>query len=429
MKVFLDSIGCRLNQAEIESYAAQLRQAGHTLVAAPAEADLTIVNTCAVTAAAAADSRQKVRQAARAGSAQIVVTGCWATLQPEAAAALPGVSGVTLNARKDQLVSDLLQLVPPPDAPRADGLRAPIPGLRARTRAFIKVQDGCDNHCTFCITTVARGAGRSRPRDAITREVEAALASGAQEIVLTGVHLGAWGRDFDPPGHLYELVTHLLTRTAAPRLRLSSLEPWGLWPSPAAFFALWQEPRLCRHLHLPLQAGSAAVLRRMARQTTPARFAALVAAARNAIPGVAITTDLITGFPGETEAEFQAGREFVRQLELAGGHVFTYSPHPGTAAARLPAPVPAPVAKARRLDLQALLAASGARFARGFLGQTLPVLWEAAAARPPSGWTLSGWTDNYLRVQAAASWPNWNQVQPVRLEQLTPAGLIGVIQA
>jgi threonylcarbamoyladenosine tRNA methylthiotransferase MtaB len=198
--------------------------------------------------------------------------------------------------------------------------RQPVPGGRLRTRAFIKVQDGCDNRCTFCITTLARGAGRSLPVEAILADINAALAGGAQEIVLTGVHLGSWGQDFETPQKIRDLIETILAEAPVIRLRLSSLEPWDL---EADFFSLWQDQRLARHLHLPLQSGSAATLRRMARKTTPEDFARLVAAAREHIPEVAITTDVIAGFPGESEAEFAESLEFVRQMNFAGGHVFT----------------------------------------------------------------------------------------------------------
>ncbi len=314
MKVYLDSIGCRLNQAEIERFASQFRAAGFTLVPSAEEADLAVVNTCAVTGAAASDSRHKVRQAQRAGAGEVVVTGCWATLQPRQAAALPGVTRVVPNRQKDYLVAQVLGL-PPEDFDLEPVDRQPIPGARLRTRAFIKVQDGCDNRCTFCVTTLARGAGRSRSIPQVLAEVKAAVQihspgeAAAQEIVLTGVHLGSWGQDMSPPLRLRDLVGAILLESDVPRLRLSSLEPWDL---DEEFFGLWQDPRLCRHLHLPLQSGCAATLERMQRKTTPASFASLVESARRSIAEVAITTDVITGFPGESEAEFAESLAFVR---------------------------------------------------------------------------------------------------------------------
>jgi threonylcarbamoyladenosine tRNA methylthiotransferase MtaB len=240
MKVYLDTIGCRLNQSEIETYARQFTAAGHVLVSTMAEADMVVVNTCSVTAAAASDSRQKIRQAHKAGASQIVVTGCMSTLKPEETAQMPGVSTIVSNQDKDRLVPDLLQIeineyeVEPIS-------RQAVPGSRMRTRAFIKVQDGCDNKCTFCITTVARGEGRSRDMEQVAQDVRAAIKSGVQEAVLTGVHLGSWGYDFQNPAHLRDLITYLLNETDIPRLRVSSLEPWDLDDD---FFELWQDSRL-----------------------------------------------------------------------------------------------------------------------------------------------------------------------------------------
>ncbi len=424
MKVFLDTVGCRLNQAEIETIARQFRAAGHEIVASAAEADLTIVNTCTVTAEAASDSRAAIRRAARAGTGRILATGCWATLEPQAAAALPGVWRVVPNQDKDALAADLLGL---PQAffdlePLA---RQPLPGLRARTRAFLKVQDGCDNACTFCITTLARGPGRSRSVEAVLAEVRAALAGGTQEVVLTGVHLGSWGQDLTPPRRLGDLVAAILAGTETPRLRLSSLEPWDLEPD---FFAIWQDSRLCPHLHLPLQSGSPTVLRRMARKTTPEAFADLVAAARAAIPDLAVTTDLIAGFPGESEAEFAETLAFVQAMQFAGGHVFTYSPRPGTAAARLPGRVAGEVARRRSALLRQALAESAQVYRARFLGRALPVLWETASPLAGGRWRLEGLTGNYLRVSAEASQPRWNRIDLVRLERLDDEELTGKIE-
>ena len=424
MKVFLDMVGCRLNQSEIETYARQFQQSGHDVVEQPGQADLVVVNTCAVTQAAASDSRQKIRQAAQAGAQQIVVTGCWSTLDPQGAAALAGVSAVVPNGIKDDLVLNVLQ-VPAEIFEREVVEREPLPGARLRTRAFIKVQDGCDNRCTFCVTTLARGQGRSRTQKQVIADIQAALAGGAQEIVLTGVHLGSWGHDFVSPLHLRDLITTVLAETDIPRLRLSSLEPWDL---ESDFFSLWQNPRLCRHLHLPLQSGSATVLRRMARKTTPESFQALLEAARRAVPSMAITTDVIVGFPGETEHEFAESRAYIEAANFAGGHVFSYSARAGTAAARMPGQVPQKVRKQRSAELHTLFAQSAAAYARSFVGQEVGVLWENNAAFGPAGWRMSGLTDNYLRVTAYAPQHLWNQITPVWLEQYSKDGLFGIIQ-
>lgn len=409
MKIFLDTIGCRLNQAEIETMSRQFRAAGHEIVPAADTADMAVVNTCAVTTQAASDSRGKVRTIARAGVKDIAVTGCWASLQPDEAASLQNVKYVISNNEKDFLVSKALNLqalafdLEPLD-------RIPIPGLHRRTRAFIKVQDGCDNACTFCVTTLARGAGRSRPVKDVIRDVNSALAGGSKEIVLTGVHLGSWGQEWE--NHLHNLVLALLKDTDVQRLRLSSLEPWDLSED---FFSLWADPRLMPHLHLPLQSGCDSTLKRMARKTSVASFRKLVGAARSVVPDVAITTDLITGFPGETEEEFIQTLGFVQEMNFSGGHVFSYSPRPGTGAAKMKGQVKPGLRKERNRALQNAIASSAKAYSEGFIGKTMSALWESVSEYGEYGWRMEGWTENYLRVSAVAPSPRWNEVDEVTL--------------
>lgn len=445
MRVYLDSVGCRLNQAEIEAYARQFRQGGHSLVASPELADLVVINTCAVTAAAASDSRQKVRQAGGKTPAEspgkngngaekkrpaVVVTGCWSTLRPREAAGLPGVLRVVPNATKDRLVADLLG-APLDEFEREPLQRIPIPGARLRTRAFIKVQDGCDNRCAFCVTALARGKSCSREAHEVIADIQYALTAGSmdstmavKEAVLSGVHLGSWGQDLQPRQELGDLLALILKETDLPRLRLSSLEPWDL---DGDFFELWQNPRLCRHLHLPLQSGCAHTLERMQRKTSPGAFAGLVQTARKMIPGLAVTTDIIVGFPGETEGEFEDSLRFVQQMEFAGGHVFSYSPRPGTSASRMPDQVQAEVRKQRSRWMREALEASAQAYRQQFVGQALPVLWESAVSLGPQGWELSGLTDNYLRVHAIAEEGMRNQVTRVFLMGLSEGHINGSI--
>jgi len=415
MKVYLDTVGCRLNQSEIETYARQLTTAGHVLVASMEEADMMVLNTCTVTAAAASDSRQKVRQANKAGIQQIVVTGCLSTIKPESVSEMPGVIRLVPNSKKDNLVPIVLDL-PAETLEKPDISRQPVPGGRLRTRAFLKVQDGCDNRCTFCITSVARGEGRSYPIQRVITDVNTALRGGAKEIVLTGVHLGSWGHDLKQPQHISDLISALLEIREIPRLRVSSLEPWDL---DDAFFTLWQDPRLCRHLHLPLQSGSASVLRRMARKINPEGFAQLVSSARQQIPDVAITTDLIAGFPGETEEEFEEGLAFVRDMEFSGAHVFTYSAREGTAAAKMPRQVHNYLRKERSAILRKAAAEDSRSFHKIFEGREMDVLWESAFPAQELGkWQITGLTDNYLRVRSVAKADLSNQITPVLLTEL-----------
>ncbi len=421
MRIYLDTIGCRLNQSEIESMARGFRAAGHEIVATADRAEMAVVNTCAVTNDAVSVSRGKIRQIARAGVNEIVATGCWTTLQPERALEMPNVTRIISNDRKDRLVSDILNL--PPEAFDLEPLtRVPLPGLHRRTRAFIKVQDGCNNQCTFCITTVARGEARSRTIADVIQDIQFALDGGAKEIVLTGVHLGSWGYEFD--SHLTELVRVILRNTDVPRLRLSSLEPWDL---NADFFSLWEDSRLMPHLHLPLQAGSDSTLKRMRRNTMTDSFRQLVSAAREMIPDVAITTDIIAGFPGETEEEFAQTLDFVKEMNFAGGHVFTYSPRPGTGAVRMKGQVQPEIRKKRNHILRAALDESAKSYRKKFLGRKMPVLWESTSAMGERGWQMEGLTGTYLRVQAFAASPRWNEVDEVFVNECGGDVLKGVI--
>lgn len=413
MKVHLRALGCRLNQSEIDTMARQLRQQGHEIVETPAGADWMVVNTCAVTHDASRSSRRLIRDLHRANSAaDIHVTGCYAQISAAEAAALPGVASVIDNLAKDRLVERLTGQAPEPyDIEPL--IRANRRGAYGRTRAFVKVQDGCDNACAFCVTTMARGVGRSRPAPEIVREVNALHALGYQEMVLTGVHLGSYGHDLGDRDGLYRLITMLLAETAVPRLRVSSLEPWDLSPD---FFGLWQNPRLCRHLHLPLQSGCDATLKRMLRRTSQAQFRALVAAARAAIPGVSITSDMIVGFPGETDAEFAVSEAFAQEMNFAGIHVFRYSRRPGTAAARMRAQVSEDVKKARSARLLALAEQGERAFAQALIGQMFNVLWEQVAGATDDGFINVGYTDHYIRVRCVHPRALTDMITPARLE-------------
>ena len=425
MKIYLDMVGCRLNQSELEAYARQFRLAGHSLTSEVESADLIVINTCTVTAAAASDSRQKIRQSARARSKQVIVTGCFATLNPQFTSEIPGVSLVVDNREKENLVSLALG-IPDFKTTQISTQREPIPGARLRTRAFIKVQDGCDNHCTYCITRIARGSSRSHSMDTILADIRSALDGGAQEVVLTGVHLGSWGYDFQKPDHLSQLVRAILSETDVPRLRLSSLEPWDISPD---FFTLWQNPRVCRHLHLPLQSGCKNTLKRMGRQITPEAYSALLHQARISIPGVAITTDIITGFPGETDVEFYESLSFVKEMDFSGGHVFTYSARLGTAAALLPDQIPPRISKQRSARMREVLMEASCSYQKKFIGTKLQVLWEKAIPIHETHWMLKGLTDNYLRVCTHTPKAFHNQLMNVAITGVQDGELLGKITA
>lgn len=427
MRISCESIGCRLNQSEMASLAARFHAAGGEVVVHPAAADVIVLNTCAVTREADRDSRSAARRLhVLAPQAQLILTGCWATLAASEAGTLPGVARVVENARKESL-PELLGLKPNPGLPalmpHAPAARADLAPPRRRTRAFIKVQDGCDNHCTFCITRLARGASRSRAIPDILREARALQVEGIQEVVLTGAQLGAYGRDLSPRCSLQDLLRALLDQTHMPRIRLSSLEPWGVRES---FFDLWRDSRLCPHLHLPLQSGDADTLRRMARRTTPEAYADLVNAARRAVPEMAITTDVIIGFPGETAAEFEHGLRFIERMQFAGLHAFHFSPRPGTPAAHLPDRPPVPEVRTRMAALQEVARASAAAYRRRQVGQTVPVLWERDAHLTPAGAEWHGLTPNFQRVRSAARPGLANRILPTLLTALEGETFVGL---
>ncbi|MAS35654.1 MAG: tRNA (N(6)-L-threonylcarbamoyladenosine(37)-C(2))-methylthiotransferase MtaB [Anaerolineaceae bacterium] len=414
MKVHLRTLGCRLNQSEIDTMARQLQQQGHEVVDDPAQADQFIVNTCAVTNEATASSRKLIRELGRANeTAEITVTGCYAQISPQAIRVLPNVGRVVDNLEKDRLVEHVtgvpLESFDQEPFSRDDSL----PGAMGRTRAFVKVQDGCDNACTFCITTVARGAGRSRSMAEVVEEIRYLYDVGYHEVVLTGVHLGSYGHDLNDPDGLVKLVHAILAETDIPRLRLSSLEPWDLSPS---FFDLWQNPRVCRHLHLPLQSGCDATLKRMLRRTNQVQFRALVQAARERVPGISITTDMIVGFPGETDEEFAISEAFVREMAFAGLHVFRYSKRPGTAATRMRGHVSEATKKVRSNHLRALSEQLEGDYAGRFTGETLDVLWEQVTGATEDGFVNVGYTDNYIKVRAVHPRALSNTITPARLE-------------
>ena len=410
MRIYLTSVGCKLNQSEVETLARRLASMGHQVVARPEEADLCILNTCAVTHIAARKSRQLLRRLRRANpSARLVATGCYAEIAPGELAA----DMVVGNADKERLV-ELLGIGPIASPPRPPTLR--------HTRAFIKVQDGCNNACAYCIIRIARGRERSVPLEQVLAEVRSRVEEGYKEVVLTGVNLGAYGRDLGLS--LHSLVEAILSHTRVPRLRLSSIEPWDLDDD---FLRLWTDPRLCRHLHLPLQSGCDETLRRMGRRYTTSEFAGLVERACARIPGLAITTDIIVGFPGETEEEFARTVTFVEGLGLARLHVFPFSPRPGTKAATMPNQVASRVKKARvRIMLEVARRVEGAFRAR-FLGHTMEVLWERRRPAKDGRLLWSGLTDNYLRVFAESERDLANVITRARLVALMEDGLEGQV--
>jgi len=437
MNIYVTSVGCKLNQAEMEDVARQALAAGQAVVQDPALADWAVVNTCAVTHVAARKCRQLIRGLRRRHpSLRIAVTGCYVGAPDGALAGMEGIDLLVPNGEKEEVLPRILAATGEPQ-PQAPGVSlpaaclapSPLPG--GHTRAFVKIQDGCDNVCTYCVVRLARGAQRSRPPEDVLADVAARVAEGYREVVLTGVHIGAYGRDSAPGAplppergwSLARLVGEVLKSAPPARLRLSSIEPWDLTPD---LLALWDDPRLCRHIHLPLQSGCDATLRRMARRYTAAQYRELVVAIRDRIPDVALTTDVIVGFPGETEAEFRQSSALIEELAFSRLHVFRYSPRPGTAAASAPDPVAPSVAQARGRALARLGRESALRYHRRLIGLEVTVLFEASR-EGREGRTWSGLTDTYVRVTAPSADDLHNTLRRVRCEGADASGVWGRI--
>jgi threonylcarbamoyladenosine tRNA methylthiotransferase MtaB len=421
MKVFLDTVGCKLNQSEIERYATQFHAAGHQLVRSMDEAEIAIINTCAVTAAAAQDSRQKLRQAIRKNpQIRLVATGCLASLDDDLKQVIPELDTIIPNYQKDYLVETILG----ESTQEPAQYRVPVSGNRRRTRAFIKCQDGCNHYCTFCITRIARGKSRSIPLYQIQNDIELAVRAGAKEIVLTGVQLGSWGKDQNPPTTLRYLLDSILAICPSDlRVRVSSIEPWDVDDN---LLNAWQDPRLCQHFHLPLQSGSDRILKLMGRRTSQADFAGLIGKIRELYPLAAVTTDMIAGFPGETVADFQDTVVFLQQLQLTGGHAFSYSARQGTPAAQFPEQVNGTERHRRSNILRDLFAQMGRLYREKWVGQQVQVLWESTKA-DADGWLLGGWTEEYIRVEALSPVRIWNEISKVLIEKATDEGCSGKI--
>ncbi|MDH4229901.1 MAG: tRNA (N(6)-L-threonylcarbamoyladenosine(37)-C(2))-methylthiotransferase MtaB [Nitrospirota bacterium] len=374
-RVAIYSMGCRVNRFDAAQLRAEFLAEGALVVNGGEPFDLFVLNTCTVTHAADSEARQRIRRARRANpEAVIAVTGCYAEVAPQALAALPQVDLVVPNSAKPELVRRLAYLLAGrqdggerapeasscADSAPASGPTGPMFGAGATvapdsggdTRLFLKVQEGCDVACAFCIIPAARGRARSMPPERVVEQVRAAHAAGYREVILAGIHLGGYGEDFDPKHDFAGLLERLLAETPMPRIRLGSLEPWGLSDHFVDLFG--SAPRLMPSLHLPLQSGSASVLKRMRRPCTPEFYRRQVARILAARPEVGISTDVLTGFPGETDAEFEAGFEFVASLPFSGLHVFPYSARSGTPAAELPGAVPPQVKKTRVERLLAL---------------------------------------------------------------------------
>ncbi len=397
MKIHLKALGCRLNEAELEQWSREFTGEGHNIVRNADEADVVVVNTCAVTIEATKKSRKLMNRLHRENpQSKLVVSGCYATLEEQQVAARLGVDLVVNNQDKDQLPSKVMAEFSANTMP----LNAMEPGqpslfLRGKQRAFIKIQDGCRYRCTFCIVTVARGEERSRNLADIVEEVNHLHQQGIQEIVLTGVHVGGYGSDIK--SSLHELVETLLTDTDIPRIRFASVEPWDL---PDIFFSLFENKRLLPHMHLPLQSGADSVLRRMSRRCKTTDFASLIEQARNAIPDFNVTTDIIVGFPGETDEEWNQSLETIDSIGFGHIHIFSYSPREGTKASQLLNPVSGAIKKIRSNQLHGLADQLKKNFHQTQINKEVAVLWEGQKTDDNGRLLFSGYTPNFCKVES-----------------------------
>jgi threonylcarbamoyladenosine tRNA methylthiotransferase MtaB len=416
MKVHLKTLGCRLNEAELETWTRDFHARGHQMTGDVEQAELVVINTCAVTDEAVKKSRKLLRRAQRANpAAKLVVSGCYASLEAEATQAIQGVDLVVPNTEKNRLVEIVHDKLALPAGEAALDDNSSLLLFSGRQRAFIKVQDGCRYRCTYCIVTLARGEESSRGIDDIIAEINLHQAQGISEVVLTGVHLGGYGSDRDLT--LADLVRAVLERTSVPRIRLGSLEPWEL---DDAFWLLFENPRLMPHLHLPLQSGADSVLRRMSRRCRTDEFAGLIDKALKANPHFNITTDIIVGFPGETEQEWQTGLDFISRIPFGHIHVFAFSPREGTKAATLPDPVSRDTKRERSQQLHDLAEQLKASVLKSMPGQEADILIEANEVRHDDGTiTWTGYTPHYHRVYVTSTEDGLtNRIRRVKIEAL-----------
>jgi threonylcarbamoyladenosine tRNA methylthiotransferase MtaB len=451
---FVENFGCRASQADGAALERQFEERGLARASSPTRASVVILNTCTVTAGADQDARAAIRRVRRQNpEARIVVTGCYAQRAPEELAALPGVDLVVGNSHKHQLAeialcgSASVENTRPAFVPlagltenrelRTDNsifvsdifahtelLAAPVfDAANKRTRPNLKVQDGCDNRCSFCVIPYVRGQSRSLSMDRIIREVNTLVNAGYREVVISGINLGRWGRDLPPisthvgtvtpahagtaalgcpgeqssPASLVDLIRSILNRTSIEKLRISSVEPMDWSDELIALVAT--SPRIAKHAHVPMQSGSDAILRRMHRKYRPWHYRGKIEKIHAAMPTAAMGADVMVGFPGETDSEFEATRQMIDDLPFTYLHVFTYSPRPGTPAAEMPNQVPVHLARERNRILRELVSAKKLAFMRSFIGRSLEAITLNVIRSDNAGEFTEALTDNYLKLR------------------------------
>lgn len=428
-KVAITTLGCKINQFESAAMTESLGREGFRLVPFEDEADVYVINTCTVTAKTDAESRRLIRRALRRNpGARVVVTGCYAQVAPDELKDLPGVSLVVGNSEK-RGIAELLRNATPAekvlvsDISRERSAEAlHMESFAEHTRAFLQVQNGCDAFCSYCIVPYARGRSRSVPFDQALDGIRAFASKGYREVVLTGIHLGGYGLDLEPPTSLLTLMEAVEAERIVPRLRVGSVEPNEVTDELIAF--LGRSEVVCPHLHLPLQSGDDQILRRMNRRYTAASFRETVARLVAAVPDVFIGCDVIAGFPGESDEEFAATLRLLDELPVAALHVFPYSRRDGTPAAHMDGQVDGRTAKARAEALRVLSERKKREFFGRFVGRELPVLVQH---RREEG-LLTGLSRNYIPVVFAGDDRFINTELPVLITEVSAEGVRGIIQ-
>ncbi|HAG07967.1 MAG TPA: tRNA (N(6)-L-threonylcarbamoyladenosine(37)-C(2))-methylthiotransferase MtaB [Desulfotomaculum sp.] len=434
-KVALTSLGCKVNQYDAAALTNLFEKRGYKVVSFSEEADIYVINTCTVTHLADRKSRQLIRRAKRMNPVSLViVTGCYAQVSPEEVKNIPEVDVVAGTRSLNQVVDLVEKIYLGESIETRYNLvgrfncvqpyeELPVLSMTERTRAYVKIQEGCNNFCTYCIIPYARGPLRSRQPEKVLDEAASLLQKGFKEIVLTGIHIGAYGQDMESQINLTNLLSFLTNIPALKRLRLSSIEPQDVNPALIKFIAT--QPKICRHFHIPLQSGDNEILRNMGRRYNVREYRDLANLIRERIKGVALTTDLIVGFPGETEQQFKNTCLFVREIAFSRLHVFKYSPRPGTLAATFPNQVKEPVKKERSELLISLGKELAHSFALQHVGHEVNVLVEEEAGFYPG--YLKGLTDNYLTAIFPGSLELRGQIVKVKVKGVENNLLKGMI--
>jgi len=412
LKIALDFVGCKLNQAEVEHLARQFVEAGYKLVSPHEPFDVYVLNTCTVTHIADRKSRHLLRMAHRRNpKARLIVTGCYSQRARDELSRIEGVELIIDNDRK----SNLLEIMEESGCKIGNGSISQDTKSRSlRTRSFVKVQDGCNNFCAYCIVPLVRGREKSVRTDEIIAKVKERTVEGYKEVVLTGTEIGRYnynGVDF------VGLIKRVLSETDIVRLRLSSLQPQEITDD---LVELWRDRRLCRHFHLSLQSGSDTALKRMNRRYNIEEYDKAVSLIKSSIPEIAITTDIIVGFPGETEEEFQESYNFCNLVGFSRIHVFSYSLREGTTAAGMRGQIGSGTKKLRSEKILALAEESASNFRNNFLGKIMNVLWEQETE---GKW--SGYTDNYIKIYWRSDNNLTNELTQVKLVELYEDGIWG----